>query len=339
MQRNGQGKFLDHLINRRWDPSRGDEFQSRLTGERNAFVQKALQTRPVLIPLQFVMNAAGQTSPYRQTTSSLDYDVIITGIRSDCAVDDTTDGTGGVVAGGNRDVILERTNQLRPILATDSDTSLTLRVSEIAGKTAAIGGGKIGVFSLPSPLLLPARERITLSMFKQDTTAAVEIANVVLIGVAVYNKSYAAALLDPTEQDKINRSMAFREVPEVKYLKQTFDFDTAVFLGAARNLRSPANVDEPLLVKGLRTNMANSLITIGVAGQLLWTVSPTPIWALAAESAMTEDNYLWFPRPIYLRSGATIEIPLITNGTGTAAAPGPLDAQTGNTITWLCETV
>jgi len=329
MHWNGQGKNLDHLIAKRWDPTRAAALQADFNGQRQSRIQKALQTRPVYIPLQFVLPAAGQTSPVRQTTEYLSYDVIITGIRSDSVKDDGT----------NRDLIIERSDNTRPILAVDYDASLYLTVDEIAGKTTNAGGGKAGVFYLPSPIVLAAGERLTVQMFKTDDTDEDEISNLVFIGLAVYSREYAATMLDPREQAKISELLDYRETPQQRFLKHSFDFDSPDFGRAARNLTTPGNVDEPLLVRGLRTNLANSLITINLLGQPQWTVNPTPIWAIAAESDLNDDQYIWFPRPVYLRSNGSIQIPLITNGTGTPAVPGPLDPQYGNTLTWICETV
>lgn len=329
MHWNGQGKNLDHLINKRWDPSRADSLQADFNGQRQSRIQKALQTRPVYIPMQFDLPAAGQSSPVRQTTDYLSYDVIITGIRSDSVKTD----------GSNRDIIIERSDNTRPILAIDYDASLYLRVDEIAGKTVNAGGGKPGVFYLPSPIVLAAGERLTVQVFKTDDTATNEIANIVFIGVAVYSKEYAATMLDSREQAKISELLNFRETPQQRFLKHSFDFDTPDFGGAARNLSTPANLDEPVLVRGLRTNLANSRITLNLLGQPQWTVNPTPIWAIGAEDDLQDDNYIWFSRPIYLRSNGSIQIPVISNGTGTDDVPGPLDPQTGNSLTWICETI
>lgn len=318
MNGNGQRRFLNHIINKRQDPANAGKLQAEFDAWRRKRLFEAATTRPVFHPLQFNMTAAAQTSPYRDTTQSLGYDVLITGIKADVAT---------------REIIIRRTESDLPICYVGDETDLNLRVDDIAGITATVGGGQTGAFYLPSPIPVPAQTRLTIEMFKTDVTAAIEQANIVLIGVRVFHRSFADALLDPAERMLADQFIAMREVPRTVFLKQLVEFDTALADGEARNLFTP-KVEEPLLIRGVRTTLRQSQIEIGVTGEPSWTVEPTPIWGVAGEDELGHDNYQWFSKPIYLHSGDTIEVRRIINSIdGTL-----IDAQTGNTLTWICET-
>src|SRR5690606_14991296 len=132
---------LEHLIAKRIDQNRATSLQNDFNVARLKRVQSALHTRPVFLPLAFEMNAAGQISPYRDTTPSLAYDVIITGIKAD---------------NGTRDIVIRRTEDDKPMVYVGDELNLFLRTDEIAGQGTTTGGGQTGVFYLPKPIILPA---------------------------------------------------------------------------------------------------------------------------------------------------------------------------------------
>src|SRR5438874_10379054 len=128
MNWNGQRNALDHLIARRTDRSRANQLQADFDAKRKAKIQSALCSRPVYIPLEFQMNAAGQISAYRATTPSLGYDVIITGIKSDSNA---------------REILVRRNEENKPIAYFGEETNLYLRVDDISGTSVENGGGQI----------------------------------------------------------------------------------------------------------------------------------------------------------------------------------------------------
>lgn len=318
MNWNGQRRFLDHIIAKRQDPANAAKLQSELDTWRRKRLFEAATSRPVFHPLQFSMTAAAQTSPYRDTTQSLGYDVFVTGFKTDTP---------------SRDIIIRRTESDLPICYVGDEENLYLRADDIAGSNATVGGGQTGTFYLPAPILVPAKTKLTIEMFKTDATAAVEVANIVLIGVRVFHRSFGEALIDPAEKMLADQFIAMREIPRTVFIKQKVAFDSAVAGGEARNLYSP-KVEEPLLIRGVRTTLRQSQIEVGISGEPSWTVEPVPVWGVAGEDELISDNYQWFSKPIYLHSGDTIEIRRVINSIdGTL-----IDAQTGNTITWICET-
>lgn len=319
MNWNGQRQWLDHSINLRHDPTNRGKLQADLNAYRRKRVIEALKSRPVFLPLSFEMTAAAQTSPYRDITPLLNYDVIVTGVKSDTQT---------------RDIIVRRGVDESSLVSVGDESSLYLRCDEFAGQGATNGGGQLGTFYLPTPLLLNAGQRLTVEMFKTDVTADAEEANIVLVGVRVFPKSYGIDMLGD-QGDAVDHFIRVREIPTIHYLKQVFDFDLAKGAGGeARNLFTPRR-DEPLLIRGCRTTLRHSLIELGIQGEPSWTTEPTPCWAIAAEDELIHENYNWFSKPIYLPANGVIEVRRVVNSIdGTL-----IDAETGNTITWICETV
>jgi hypothetical protein len=323
MNWNGQRPIVDHLIRTLGEPNLGRQSQVEYNNQRRARVQAAINVRPVYLPLDFEMNAAGQVSPYRATTPALGYDVVIIGIKTDTPT---------------REIIIRRTEEEKAIAYVGEEETLFLRADEIAGITATNGAGQIGTFYWPAPIHIPRGNRMTIEMFKTDTTVDPEEANIVLVGFRVFNKAlYGEQILDGAERDRIEQAITLRDIPRVVFLKQRVQFDSAVAGGEARNLFTP-QVQEPLLIRGVRTTMRQSLIEVGLEGEPSWTLEPTPVWAVAGEDELGHDNYHWFPRPIFLHSNSTIEVSRVINSIdGTL-----IDAEgTGNEnmITWLCETI
>lgn len=322
MNWNGQRQYLDHLISIRAEPDKAAIAQAAINDLRRKAINKSLLTRPVFLPVTFEMTAAGQTSPYRDTTELLNYDVIVTGVKADVQT---------------RDIIVKYTENERSLVYIGDELNLYLRSDEVSGQSVASGGGQLGAFYFPSPIPLKAGRRLTVELFKTDTTDAVEEANLVFIGVRVYPPAYGQMMLDGQELAKIENVIGASETPQTRFLKLKFDFDTAVYGGQARNLFTP-KVDQPLLVRGMRTSLRYSLIEMGLQGEPTWTVEPTPIWAIAAEDDLGHDNYQWFSKPVYLKSNTAIEVRRVVNGIN-GGDTSIIDARTGNTITWICETV
>lgn len=320
MNWNGQRQSLEHLISLATNPARQASLQADHDAKRRSRIQSALSTRPIFLPLQFSMTAAAQTAPYRDLTPSLAYDVIITGFKTDTP---------------SRQISIRRTENDRSLVRIGDDLNLFLTGSDVAGGTAGISPGQNGTFYLPSPLVVPKGTRVTVEMYKQDATADPEVANLVLVGVRVLNPAYADVLLDDAEKALIDHCIRLAPTSTTLFLKQSVAFDVAGVGGVAENLLGP-RVEVPLLIRGMRTTLANSLIELNINGEPSWTPRPTPIWAVATEDDQRNDAYQWFSKPIYLKSDNQIEIVRVTNG---GVDNLTFDNQTGNTITWVCETV
>ena len=319
MNWNGQRPYINHFVATRSNPLQAASLQADLKARRRSRLFDACLTRPVYLNLRFEMNAAGQTAAYRDTTQTLGYDVLIIGAKSDLIQ--------------TREIIVKSAETERSLVRVGGSSTLNLRIDEFAGLTPG-NGGQTGVMYLPSPIPLAAGERITAEVFKTDTTAAVEVGNIVLLGIRVLDKTYAESVL-AAEADQIEQLLKQREFPQEYFQKVTFDFDSAVVGGESRNILSH-RIEEPCLIRGFRTSLRFSMVEIGIAGDLPWTPEATPCWAIGAEDEVGHDNWIWTPKPIYLRRYQQIEIRRIENG---AIDEVQVDAQTGNTFTMICETV
>ena len=319
MNWNGQRETLDHLIRRRLNPGQADKLQAEFNAKRRSRIESALTTRPYFVPLSYSLNAAGQVSPYRDMTPQLPFDFLITGIKTDSQT---------------REIVIRRTEDEKPIVYVGENLNLFLRLDEIGGLTADSGGGQLGVFYLPQPIALSRGNRLSVEVYKTDTTADPESVNIVLVGVRVFNSDYAKLVLEGDERGRIDFIVRAREIPRIVFLKQLVEFDAPGVGGEARNLFTP-EVDEPLLVRGMRTTLRRSSIEMRLEGEPEWTNGLTPIWGIAAEDELVHDNYQWFSKPVYLRSKASIEVTRVRNSIDGVN----VDAQTGNSITWICETV
>ncbi|MCW5956494.1 MAG: hypothetical protein KIT61_07900 [Pyrinomonadaceae bacterium] len=320
MNWNGQRETLDHLIRCRIEPDKAKTFQSEFNAKRRSRIVSAFNTRPFFVPLSFNMNIAGQVAPYRDVTPQLAFDFIITGLKADVQT---------------RDIVIRRTEDEKPLVYVGDEQNLYLRTDEIAGLSATVGGGTLGVFYLPQPIVLQRGGRLTVEMYKTDTTAAAEEANIVLVGIRVLRKEYGELLMSEGERQHVDFLLKARQSPRTVFLKTSVAFDSAAIGGIASNLRTP-EVEEPLLVRGMRSTLRQSLIEgLRIEGEPNWMPTATPIWAIAAEDEVVHENYQWFSKPVYLRSNGSIEIERITN----SIDGSNIDAQTGNSITWICDTV
>ncbi|MDI1240385.1 MAG: hypothetical protein PSX80_00515 [bacterium] len=319
MNWNGQRETVDHLIRSLIEPKKAKSYQADFNSKRRARILSSLHTRPFFVPLEFNMLADGQVAPYRAVTQQLAFDFVITCIKSD----------------NRRDIVVRRTSDDKPLAYVGDEQNLNLRADDLSGFSVDSGFGQLGTFYLPQPIFLQRGQRMTVEMFKTDTTAGTEEANIVLVGVRVLRKEYGEMLMAEGEREAIDFILENRVAPRTVFLKTFVDFATAGAAGLAQNVVTP-QVPEPLLIRGVRTTLRQSLIEgLRLEGEPNWMPSATPIWAVAAEDELGHDNYQWFSKPIFLRANGTIEIERITNSIDAAN----IDAQTGSTITWICETV
>jgi hypothetical protein len=189
MNWNGQRETLDFLIRSRIEPERKQELQNEFNSRRRSRVVSALTVRPFLVNLRFDMTAAGQISPYRAITPQLNFDWIITGLKSDA---DTP-----------RNIVIRRTEDEKPIAYVGDNQNLYLTTDEISGLTTAIGGGQLGTFYMPNPLTLYKNNRLAVEVYKTDTTTSPVVLNLVLVGLRVFRNEYGEVLLDSQERHRL----------------------------------------------------------------------------------------------------------------------------------------
>lgn len=323
MNWNGQRPIVEYYEKVLSDPSVRAAEREKLAAFRRKRAYDSLLTRPVYLPLQFTMDAAGRVNPYRDTTPQLGYDVVITGIKTDCWI------------GNGRDITFQLSDGSETLVRTGNADNLFLRTDDIAGCTVDAGGGQVGVFYLPQPFLLRQDSAILVEMFKTDTTGSTEVANIVLIGYRVLPAAYANVAVDIDERQKIEDIIRLNETPKTRILKIPVAFAAAA-VGSQLSALSSPRIQEPILLRGMRTTLRHSTLEIGIEGESDWMTEQVPIWAVADENEQGNDNYIWFSKPIFLHSNNSVVIRRIVNGNIDQAN---VDATTGGQISFIYDTI
>lgn len=314
MSYNHNHRNLEHAINLRRNPATAAALQKAFDIKRLARVEKSIATRPVYIPFKVRLDAAGQISPYQVESPDLPYDTIVTGIITDNS--------------SRQLIIRESFRDPVPVVIVGRKRNLYLDFSDIAGGTSQAAKGRKGAFYLPSPITIEAGNRLYFDVYKTEATADPELLNFVLIGHRVSRK-YS---IDDEMKTLVKQAISRRAYGKTVFLKQQFDFDSAAAGGKAKNVYTE-QCDEPLFIRGCRSTLRHSLISIGIEGEPEWTTDDAPIWALAAEDDNEQDSYVWFQRDVFLPAEAVLEMEL-ENSIG-----GNIDPQFKNQITWICETM
>lgn len=324
MNYNGNQENLNHLIAISQNPQLAQDLQLAVNKKRLARIEKSFATMPVFIPMTFALDAAGKLSAYSQTTETVNDDILITGIISD---------------NGTRQFSLRRSENQEQFLYVGEAENLFLTLDEISGQSVEAKKSQEGIFYFTTPFTLYSNQRLKFDIWKTNAVPnTVELINVCLVGLRLANRK---STLGGLERERVLRGISARPVPEVRFLKQTFNFDSAIAGGRALEIRTP-QADEPLLIRGVRTNFANSTIDIRLENGASWSPKAFPIWALGAETDSTNDAFRYFERPIFLPQQSQLEM-TIKNGIYGDNDPliyvPAIDGQNGNTITWLCESV
>lgn len=312
MNFNSNSKHLEMGVSRLLNKV-SDEKQKDYDNARLKAVEKAAQTSPVFIPLSFNLLAAGQVSPFEAITPALSYDVLIVGFICDNT---------------SREIVFRETTKDILYNYVGDNKNLKLTVSDVSGGNNLASKGQKTPFYLPIPFLIRKQDRISLDVYKQDITANDETLDIVLIGYrAARNPS-----LSQEDSANVKEFIRTRKEPKTVFLKQSVNFDTAAVGGKAEF--SMPQVSEPLLIRGFRSTLQASEIKIKIEGQQDWTVSAIPIFGLCAGDENENDNYFWLQRPVFLPSNQVIDVDLTNSYNGST-----LDAQNGNTITAIAQTV
>ena len=316
MNFNSQQQWLEHYLNLQTaSPPKMRVLQEEINQKRVARIERAMKTRPYRIGLQFVLPAAEQLSPVRVTTPSLPHDVIILGAISN----DPT-----------REIIWRRSERDENFAYVGEENNLYLTLEEMSGQSAQPqGGGQRGAFYFSAPIMLKANRRMTFEMFKNEPSDAPVTVWLTLICLRTlkYNTS-----LDEVQSKAVKKALLLNDAPEQRFIKQKITFDAN---GEARNVLSPVGLEEPHLIRGVKTSLNHSLVeNVGIEGEPDWALEPFPLWSLASEPATAHENYSFFARPVFLPAKTQFTMSLKNSLDGGEYS----DGETG-TITWLLETV
>lgn len=316
MDFNNNHRWVDHLINARRFPEKAAAAQADLNRYRRARIETAAATRPIYLSLFYDLPGEELISPISQTTPDLRYDCVITGV-----IASTTQ---------NRRIIFKKAESELPFVILEQQaTNLRLTLEDLAGNSDATNQQRI--FYFPTPLDLRAGERLSIEIF--DTNEAEEL-QIVFVGYRVLPPG--SNTVNPEQQALITRYLQFRRTPEIRLLTQRIIFD-ADQPNAKTGLIFSPQAAEPLLIRGCRSSLNVSTIRLRIEGEPEWSPAAFPIFALATQTGVGQQNYEYFERPIFLPAKTAIEMELTNSVDSSGIFDNSLEVS--REITWLCETV
>jgi hypothetical protein len=153
-------------------------------------------------------------------------------------------------------------------------------------------------------------------MYKTDTTGSQVIVGVCFVGQRVYETNAAEANLSQTQKKLVAHYIDARPAPEIRFLKTSFSFDSGAAGGKVNDVQTP-ECNEPLLIRGVQTNLQHSTIRMKIEGEAEWMPGPVPVWGLGSHTSNTLENYVWFERPFFLPAKARLYMDLVNTFDGT----------------------
>lgn len=313
--KNPTKEWFNHAISlRRFPGVDVDKKQEAVNKGRFDRIEKAFWRLPVYLPLRWDLPAAAPIAPIAATTSNqLDYDLLIVGAITDSP---------------NRQIRFKNSNSEINPSYVGRDTTINLNAGDIAGTTMTFSNdAQVGIFYYTSPFILYKSQQITIEMFK-EATADAEVSNIVFVGYRIFSDKQTFAQAEADEIKDLKHFIALREVPRQVFMKSEVVFDVN---GYARDVKTP-DTDEPLIIRGVKTTLSNSLITsCKLQNGLEFVVGEVPCWALFCEPN-GHNNYYYFKEPIYLPRKTALQMTLKNTING-------VNIDDDGSITWLCETV
>jgi hypothetical protein len=322
MDFNGQHRVFSFLETLLSDPAAAPAERLKLAEARRNRARNAALIQPVYLPLNFSMTAAASNLPYRATTNQLNYDVIIVGAKTNCW------------PGFGRQINFSLSDGQDNFVRTGNDPTLFLTTDDIAGSSVDASGNPNGYFYWTQPFLLQQGQTMLMEMMKTDATGAAELANVTLLAYRVFPKEQAAITIGPQDANRIDELIQIRPAPVSKVMKVAITYPAASVGSLAQNIYTP-RLDDPVIIRGIRTNMSQSTIAIGLEGGSNWMPAQTPIWAVAAENQSQVENYIWGERGLYLPANTSMVINMINGNIDQLN----FDPATGNWISFIFDTI
>lgn len=288
---------------------------TQMRKKRLARVEKAMRHRPVVLPLRYALPVPAQVNPITAQTPKLDFDVEIVG-----AISDLPD-----VALNMRPVTSEKSFAL-----VGTSPVQYARAHDFAGwsPTSAPVGAFKGVYYWPVSYSLLDPDRLIVDVIKNTATAAATNNYFCLVGHKIYDRTAQEAQLSAADRKRLIDLIASRRKPEPRWLTMPVQFagGGAAAGDVATGMLTPSQ-DEPLLIRGVRTSLTRSTISIAREGEAPWMTRPAPVWSIAASQTNSKEQYTYFETPIYLpakKSLAADFVNTLADGSGTFDGNGQL---------------
>lgn len=288
--------------------------------KRMNMVEKAKRFQPIILPLKFTLPLAAQVNPIAKQTPKVNYDVIVLG-----AISDLPDFGLNV-----RPITSES-----PLAFTGTDPVQNAFAHDFAGWGANASADTMnGVFYWHHPYELMKGDRFIVEVFKGTATGTITRNYFAFVGSRIFGADAEEAQFTDAERTLIKTLIEARRIPKMRLLTMPVAFKGGgVAVNETASSRTPEQ-REPLLIRGARTTLTKSRVTLKFEGQAEWMPEPAPIWALACHENNETEIYNYFEYPIYLPANTSIQADFINTLDDADATFDP-----NGRVTFLAETV
>ncbi|MGI8996417.1 MAG: hypothetical protein ACR2GW_07060 [Pyrinomonadaceae bacterium] len=306
MDFNANKEWSDYLYALRTssDPNKIREEKNKQRIQR---VEKAKRYQPIILPLKFIVPVAAQVNPLSKQTPKLNYDVQILGAVSD-------------LAEYGLNIRSIRTEDAFAFVGTDPVTYALVHDWAGWGANAAADVFK-GVMYWPIPFDLVDGDRLIVDLFKQVASGAIAYNYFAFVGSRIFGANSDEAKIPAADKTQIETLISARRTPQERLITMPVKFKGGGVAAddTAPNMRTPEQ-REPLLIRGARTTLRYSRVTMKLEGEAEWMPEPAPIWSLANYSDNQKEVYHWFENPFLLPAGQQLVGDFINNLDDDAAA-------------------
>lgn len=293
-----------HLLYQMQYPGNAEAAQKKFNEWRYNRVVQALQKRPFYLPVQIELPAAASNSPVAESTTPVNFPMIITGAITD---------------GEDRNIRYYINRNRQSLIGFGRQSDLRLSLAAVAGETVAAGGFS-GVQKMASPIGLTELDYLTLEMYQETSPGATELITTCFTGIRPFLPHFSESYLSPESAALVKRWIDFRPVPITTYDVVKVDFDAS---GFAEVSETPQD-DQPYMILGFRVNtpgMSFCTISFGYDDFRGFSPDPIPIWAVAAEYNNPLTPWQMLPSgPLYMDPFRTLKMRFFNTINGTVFA-------------------
>jgi hypothetical protein len=274
-----QNSAFNHLVSVLQYPASAAAKQAEYDRLRLHAVESAARQRPHFLPVKHTLPSVAQNLPIPAYTDELNHDVIITGAITD---------------GEDRNIKFYRDREAKPLIRYGDQSNPKLSIDAIAGHSVA-SAGVSGVQRFPAPFILQRKEIMTVEMYQESSPGQEEIVYTVFNGYRIYTPQHAEAQLPDDVLRRVKSGIKERAVPESRYAVCPVNFDST-----GQAVSETPKTEEPLLILGFRSTFTDALVNFGFDGELSFSKSAFPIWALANEATNNRNNFNMLMTPVFL---------------------------------------
>jgi hypothetical protein len=304
---NANRTTLEHIAHVRRFPDDAVAQQVLFNRQRLIRAYKARSISPIIIPLNYRLDAGGRTAPYSAQTPEFPDPIEILALVHNFEVT----VSNGMNVSINRE-------SARFLGLAGSENFIQPDTLDMAGHRSQ------GPHVLPVPIVVNPGDRLTVDVYKKVGDAGATVSRwVSLIGQRVLPNSDPRAAISPAQLESAQIAIAARSVPQFRVIEidlNDFQPDGAPPPVSVAAAQLPDR-DEPLLIHAFRSqSMMFSLVRVrrGYEGDL-WTTEFAPVWSLAncyvtTGATMVDTNWQFLPAPYLIFPNEILSVSAINQG-------------------------